>query len=65
MAKYGDKKEGEIKSWKEQTVTLRVILKQTEKISELEEKGSYENEKEGEIESWIEQTETLCDFKTN
>jgi hypothetical protein len=45
MAKYGDKKEGEIKSWKEQTVTLRVILKQTEKISELKEKGNYENEK--------------------
>jgi hypothetical protein len=30
-----DKRKGEIKSWIEQTVTLRVILKQTEKISEL------------------------------
>jgi hypothetical protein len=34
-----------------------VILKQTQKLSELKEKGSYENEKEGEIKSWIEQTE--------
>ncbi len=42
-----------------------MILKESEKISELKEKGSYENEKEGEIESWIEQTETLRDFKTN